>query len=416
MDKYKARLVAKGFQQTPGVDFSETFSLVVKASAIRIVFTLAVSRGWDIQQIDINNAFLNGDLDEEVFMSQPDGFVDQAKPTYVCKLHKALYGLKQAPRGWFEKLRVALLTWGFHNSVSDTSLFYSHKHGQMLLLLVYVDDILITGDSQVDVQQVIEALHTQFALKPLGYVHYFLGFEVLRTPLGLHLSQTKYAADLLHRTNMAVAKPCSTPMSLSNNLSLSDNEPFSQPSMYRSTIGALQYLTRTRPDLAFCVNKLSQFIQTPTVAQRNACKRIMRYVKGTLSHGLLFKPASLFNLEGYSNLDWATNIDDTKFVCGICVFLGGNLITWISKKHKVVARSSTEVEYRALSSAATNLMWVQHLLTEIGISVSQPPMLWSDNLGAQALAYNLVYHSRTKHIELDVHFIRNLISEHKLEV
>ena len=129
LDKYKARLVAKGFQQTPGVDFFETFSPVVKASTIRIIFTLAVSRGWDIQQIDINNAFLNGDLHEEVFMSQPDGFVDQAKPTYVCKLHKALYGLKQAPRAWFETLRGALLTWGFHNSVSDTSLFYSHKHG-----------------------------------------------------------------------------------------------------------------------------------------------------------------------------------------------------------------------------------------------------------------------------------------------
>ena len=191
LDKYKARLVAKGFQQTPGVDFFETFSPVVKASTIRIIFTLAVSRGWDIQQIDINNAFLNGDLHEEVFMSQSDGFVDQAKPTYVCKLHKTLYGLKQAPRAWFETLRGALLTWGFHNSVSDTSLFYSHKHGRMLLLLVYVDDILITGDSQADVQQVIDALHTQFALKTLGSVHYFLGFEVLRTPLGLLISARK---------------------------------------------------------------------------------------------------------------------------------------------------------------------------------------------------------------------------------
>ena len=325
MDKYKARLVAKGFQQTPGVDFFETFSSVVKASTIRIIFTLAVSRGWDIQQIDINNAFLNGDLHEEVFMSQPDGFVDQAKPTYACKLHKALYGLKQAPRAWFETLREALLiTWGFHNSVSDTSLFYSHKHGRMLLLLVYVDDILITGDSQADVQQVIDALHTQFALKTLGSVHYFLVFEVLRTPLGLHLSQAKYAVDLLHKTNMAAAKSCSTPMCLSNNLSLFDSEPFSQPSVYRSTIGALQYLTLTRPDLAFYVNKLSQ---TPTVSQWNACKRILRYVKGTLSHGLLFKPTSLFTLEGYSDSDWATNIDDRKSISGICVFLGGNLIT-----------------------------------------------------------------------------------------
>ena len=287
----------------------------------------------------------------------------------------------------------------------------------MLLLLVYVDDILITDDSQADVQQVIDALHTQFALKTLGSVHYFLGFEVLRTPLGLHLSQAKYVVDLLHKTNLAAAKSCSTPMCLSNNLSLSDSEPFSQPSVYRSTIGALQYLTLTRPDLALSVNKLSQFLQTPTVAQWNACKHILRYVKGTLSHGLLFKPASLFTLEGYSDSDWATNIDDRKSISGICVFLGGNLITWSSRKQKAVARSSTEAEYRALSSAATDLiMWVQHLLTEIGISISQPLVLWSDNLGAQALACNPVYHARTKQIELDVHFIRNLISEHKLEV
>ena len=215
---------------------------------------------------------------------------------------------------------------------------------------------------------------------------------------------------------MAAAKSCSTPMCLSNNLFLSDSEPFSQPSVYRSTIGALQYLTLTRPDLAFCVNKLSQFLQTPTIAQWNACKRILRYVKGTLSHGLLFKPASLFTIEGYSDSDWATNIDDRKSISGICVFLGGNLITWSSRKQKAVACSNTEAEYRALSSAATDLMWVQHLLIEIGISISQPLVLWSDNLGAQALACNPVYHARTKHIELDVHFIRNLISEHKLEV
>ena len=171
----------------------------------------------------------------------------------------------------------------------------------MLLLLVYVDDIVIINDSQADVQHVIDALHTQFVLKTLGSVHYFHGFEVLRTPLRLHLSQAKYAADLLHKTNMATVKPCSTPMCLRINLPLSDSEPLSQPSVYRSTIGALQYLTLTRLDLAFCVNKLSQFLELPTIAQWNACKHILRYVKGTLSHGLLFKPASLFTLEGYSD-------------------------------------------------------------------------------------------------------------------
>ena len=170
LDKYKARLVAKGFQQTPGVDYDETFSPVIKASTIRIVFTTDVSRGWDIQQIDINNAFLNGDLREEVFMTQPECFSDSAKPHHVCRLRKALYGLKQAPRAWFEKLREALLSWGFYNSVSDTSLFYSRKNGKLLLLLVYVDNILITGECSDDVQHLNQDLHHQFALKILGSV------------------------------------------------------------------------------------------------------------------------------------------------------------------------------------------------------------------------------------------------------
>ena len=145
--------------------------------------------------------------------------------------------------------------------------------------------------------------------------------------------------------------------------------------MYRSTIGALQYLTLTRPDLAFSVNKLSQFLQAPTVAQWNACKRILRYVKGTLSHGLFFQPTQLLTLEGFANADWAKILDDRKSVSGICVFFGGNLVTWSLRKQRVIARSRTEAEYRALSSAATNLIWIQNLLAEIGITPSQTPVL-----------------------------------------
>ena len=311
-------------------------------------------------------------------------------------VHKALYGLKQASRAWFEKLRGALVAWGFQNSVSDTSLFYTHKNGNLLLLLVYVDDILIMGDSSEDIQQVITDLSHQFAIKNLGTVSYFLGFEVRRTSSQLHLCQSKYAADLLLQTNMAHSKPCSTPMILNNNLSLTDSVAFDQPSLYRSTASALQYLTLTRPDLAFSVNKLSQILKAPTVTHWGACKRILRYVKGTLSYGLTFKSSQLMNLEGYSDADWASNLDDRKSVSGICVFVGGNLITWSSRKQEVVARSSTEAEYRALSNAATDLIWIQNLLCELGISLqSQPPILWSDNLGARALASNPVFLAHT---------------------
>ena len=215
---------------------------------------------------------------------------------YVCKQRKALYGLKQAPKAWFDKLRTSLLNWGFMNSISDTSLFYSHKDGKMLLLLVYVDDILIIGESFADVQQVIKDLNLEFALKTLSFVNYFLEFKVTRISSGLHLSQSKYAADLLHKTNMSTTKSNPTPMSLGNKLSLNDSDTFSYPSLYRSTIGALQYLTMTQPDLAFSVNKLSQFLHAPTVAHWRACKRILRYVRGIISHGIMFTPANLLNL------------------------------------------------------------------------------------------------------------------------
>ena len=206
-------------------------------------------------------------------------------------------------------------------------------------------------------------------------------------------------------------------MCLANKLYLNDNPPFSQPSLYRSTVGALQYVTHTRPDIYFSVTKLSQFLHAPTTTHWIACKRVLRYVKGTLGYGLSFRTASMLSLEGFSDVDWANNLDDRKSVTGICVFLGNNLITWSSNKQIVVARSSTEFEYRELASTAAELIWIQNLLTEIGVSLqTSPVVIWCDNIGAQALDSNPVHHARTKHIELDVHFIRNLAAEHKLEV
>ena len=195
------------------MDFFETFSPVIKASTIRIVFILVVSKWWNIQQIDVNNAFLNRELHEDVFMTKSKGFLDANKPHHVCKLSKAQYGLKQTPKAWFEKLRGALIAWGFQNSISDISLFYTHKNGNLPLLLMYDDDIIIImGESSEDIQQAITDLNHQFAHKNIGTVNYFLGFEVTRTSSQLHLSQSKYVADLLPRKNMVHSKSCSITM------------------------------------------------------------------------------------------------------------------------------------------------------------------------------------------------------------
>ena len=214
----------------------------------------------DIQQVDVNNAFINGELQEVVYMSQPTGFVNSNKPDHVCKLRKALYGLKQAPRAWFGKLKQAFITLGFKVSVSDRSLFiFTHK-GDMIFLLVYVDDILITGNNFVLIKRVTDDLNQCLALKTLGLVGYFLGFEVHRDKTGILLTQSKYISDLLKNTNMADAKSYPTLMCSSNKLTRDQDNLFEHPSLFRNLIGGLQYLTLSRPDIAFSINKLSQFL------------------------------------------------------------------------------------------------------------------------------------------------------------
>lgn len=276
---------------------------------------------------------------------------------------------------------------------------------------MYVDDILVTGNDSQLISQVVEDLNSQFALKTLGPVNYFLGFEVKRNDKGLLLTQSKYAQDLLEKAGMADSKPCVTPMTAGVKLGKEDSDSFYQPSLYRSIIGGLQYLTLSRPDLAFSVNKLSQFLQFPTLNHWTACKRALRYVKGTLQHGLLFTKKEHFMVEAYADADWACDINDRRSTSGYSVFIGGNLVQWSSKKQKVVSLSSTEAEYRSLSQAATELVWIRNLFEEIGIKMTTCPVIWCDNMSAGALSSNPVFHARTKHIEIDVHFVRDFVAQ-----
>jgi hypothetical protein len=264
IERHKARLVAKGFHQQPGLDYDETFSSVIKPTTVRTVLSLAISSGWLLRQIDIQNAFLHGTLTEQVFMSQPPGYQHPNFPTHVCQLQKAIYGLKQAPRAWFSRLSSRLLALGFHGSRSDSSLFIYNKASIIMYVLIYVDDIILTGSHSTAIDDLLLSLKRDFAVKDLGSLNFFLGIEVLPNAAGVLLSQQRYILDLLKRTKMTDAKPVSTPMASSTTLSAFDGEPFSDQTLFRSTVGALQYLALTRPDIAFSVNKLSQFMHKPT--------------------------------------------------------------------------------------------------------------------------------------------------------
>ncbi|KAH9779268.1 retrovirus-related pol polyprotein from transposon RE1 [Citrus sinensis] len=405
VSKYKARLVAKGFHQTAGVDYSETYSPVVKSSTVRVILSLAVMQGWNVRQIDINNAFLNGDLTEDVYMQQPEGFVSEGG--YICKLNKALYGLKQAPRAWYDKLKGCLTDWNFTNSKADTSLFIRHDIKGIILVLIYVDDILVTGPDSVLLEAFITNLSKVFALKDLGLVSYFLGIEVSYTDHGMHLSQTKYIKDLLAKASMQNCKETETPFSTGYKLERTAKgllgAEFENPTLYRSIVGGLQYLILTRPDIAYSVHKLSQYLSAPTLQHWLACKKVLRYLQATITHG-------------YSDADWACDIDDRKSIGAYCIFLGNNLVSWSSKKQAIVAKSSTESEYRALSTASSELTWLQSLFSELKIIKLPTPVLWCDNQSAGDLAKNPVFHSKSKHIELDVHYIRDKVLNKELEV
>jgi len=410
LERRKARWVVRGFSQRPGVDFHQTFSPVVKPASIRTVLHLAASRSWPVHQVDVKNAFLHGNLAERVYCHQPAGFVDPAQPNHVCQLVKSLYGLKQAPRAWFQRLNAHLRSLGFTATSSDSSLFVFKDGAALAYLLVYVDDIILTGSSATLLQQIVAALCKEFAIKDLGALKFFLGVQVRRDSRGFFLTQSQYTEDILERAGMSNCKPATTPVDDKQKLSVHDGDPEMDATFYRSITGALQYLTLSRPDIAYAVNQACLYMHKPRAAHWNLVKRILRYLRGTIDHGLRISVSSTTDLKAYSDADWAGCPDTRRSTSGYCVYLGDSLVSWSSKRQQTVSRSSAEAEYRGVANAAVECCWIRNLLHELHVHINKATVIYCDNISAVYLSENPVHHRRTKHVEIDIHFVREKVA------
>ncbi|XP_073302959.1 uncharacterized protein [Primulina huaijiensis] len=409
IERYKARLVAKGFNQREGIDYHETFAPVAKLTTFRCLLALASIHGWELHQMDVQNAFLHGNLTEEVYMHPPPGFHRQGE-SLVCRFHKSLYGLKQASRSWFHKFLSAITNFGFQQSQADHSLFTKVCGNTFTAILLYVDDMIMTGNSLESINNVKVFLASCFKLKDLGLLKYFLGVEIARSKMGISINQREYTLDILQEAGLLGAKQAKFPMEQSLKLTFTEGDILKNPTHYPRLVGKLIYLTITRTEISFAVNTLSQFMQQPRRPHLDAVHRLLRFLKNSPGQGLLFPSKNDLNLVGFCDADWAGDITTRRSVTRYCVFLGKSLISWKSKKQATVSRSSAEAEYRSMASTACEITWLKHLLRDLHIAHPQPVTLYCDNQAAMHIAANPVFHERTKHIEVDCHIIRECIN------
>ncbi|KAG7588381.1 Integrase catalytic core [Arabidopsis suecica] len=414
LERYKARLVAKGYTQQEGVDFVDTFSPVAKMTTVKTLLAVAAAKKWSLHQLDISNAFLNGDLEEEIYMTLPPGYTTKEgevlPPNAVCKLQKSLYGLKQASRQWFLKFSATLMSLGFQKSQADHTLFVRNVNGKYVAVLVYVDDIIIASNDDAEVVQLKEDLQKAFKLRDLGSLQYFLGLEIARNSSGISICQRKYALGLLEETGLLACKPSSIPMEPSLKLvSDGDEPPMADPASYRRLVGKMMYLTITRPDITYAVNKLCQFTSAPKESHMKAAQKVLHYVKGTIGDGLFYSADCDLVLQAFTDADWASCLDSRRSTSGFCMFLGKSLISWKSKKQQTASHSSAESEYRAMECAVREVAWLVNLLREFGAPQERSVAFFCDSTAAIHIANNAVFHERTKHVELDCHIVRDKV-------
>ncbi|GJQ97350.1 putative ribonuclease H-like domain-containing protein [Tanacetum coccineum] len=411
----KARLVAQGHRQEEGIDYDEVFAPVARLEAIRLFLAFASYMGFIVYQMDVKSAFLYGTIEEEVYVSQPPGFVDPDYPKRVYKVVKALYGLHQAPRAWYATLSNFLEKHGYRRGTIDKTLFIKKDKKDIILVQIYVDDIIF-GSTKKSWSDEFEALMKgRFQMSAMGELTFFLGLQVKQSHDGIFISQDKYVAEILKKFDFESVKSAITPMETKAPLAQDEGGPDVDLHLYRSMIGCLMYLTASRPDIMYAVCACSRFQVTPKVSHLYAVKRIFKYIKGKPKLGLWYPRESPLDLVAYSDSDYAAANLDRKSTTGGCQFLGRRLISWQCKKQTIVATSTTEAEYVAAASCCGQVLWLQNQLLDYGFNFMNT-IIHIDNQSTICIIKNPVYHSKTKHIEIRHHFIRDCYEKKLIQV
>ncbi|GKA60200.1 retrovirus-related pol polyprotein from transposon TNT 1-94 [Tanacetum coccineum] len=411
----KSRLVAQGYNQQEGIDFNKTYAPVAKLGSIRILLAYTCAHDFKLFQMDVKSAFLNGFINEEVYIAQPPGLIDFEKPNHVFKLKKALYSLKQAPKAWYESLKAFLIDHKYTMGLVDNTLFTKKRNSHIIIVQIYVEDIIFGSTYQELCDDFSKIMHDEFEMSMIGELNFFLGLQIKQLEDGIFFNQSKYVKEMLKKFSLKDSKPIKTPMSSETKLTRDeDGEPIDD-TKYRGMIGSLIYLTASQPDIMFSVCLCAHFQEAPKTSHLEAVKRIFRYIKGTSHLGLWYPKGTGVVTIVYADFDHAGDYVDRKSTSGVCTFMGCCLTSWFSKKQTALAISTTETEYVFAGKYCQQALWTKQALVDYDINLDDIPVLY-DNKGAIDLSKNPVLHSRTKHIEIRHHFLRDNVQKGNISI
>ncbi|GKB80385.1 retrovirus-related pol polyprotein from transposon TNT 1-94 [Tanacetum coccineum] len=407
--------IKQGYNQQEGIDFDETYAPVTRLESIRILLMYACAHDFKLYQMDVKSVFLNGFINEEVYVAQPLGFVDFEKPNYVFKLKKALYGLEKAPKAWYNRLKAFLIDYQYTMGLVDNTLFTNKRNSHIIIVQIYVDDIIFRSTYQELCDDFSKIMHDEFEMSMMGELNFFLCLQIKQLEDGIFFNQSKYVKEMLKKFGLEDSKPIKTPMSSETKLTRDEDGELINDNKYHGMIGSLLYLTVSRPDIMFSVYLCARFQEAPKTSHLEAIKRIFRYIKGTSHLGLWYPKGTGLETIVYADSDHVGDYVDRKSTSGVCTFMGCCLTSWFSKKQTTLAISTTKAEYVSIGKACQQALWMKQALVDCDIKLDDIPVL-CDNKRAIDLSKNPVLHSRTDHIEIRHHFLHDKVQKWNITI